>query len=55
MIKTTALGSVYLLLLFAFAAGIESLSEDQCSDWLASCPSDRVALHRPDDKTDSPD
>ena len=54
MIKTMALGSIYLLMLFAFAAGIESLSENECSDWLASCP-DEVAVVRSSAKDSRPD
>ncbi len=50
MRKTTALGTIYLLMLFAFAAGIESLSRDDCSDWLANCPGEQAAFRRTSDK-----
>ena len=43
MIKTIALGSIYLLLLAALAAGVKSLAENNCSDWLSSCPEAKAA------------
>jgi len=49
MIKTIALGSIYLLMLFAFAAGIESLAKGDCSDWLVTCSVENVALRPADD------
>ena len=50
MVRTTTLGSIYLLLLFAFAAGIKSLADNDCSDWLLSCPGAQSAsLDMPDE------
>ena len=58
MIRTTALGSIYLLLLFAFAAGIKSLAGNDCSDWLTNCPgAQSTPLEKPDGarRPDEPD
>ena len=49
MIRTTALGLIYLLLLFAFAAGIRSLAGNECSDWLESCPGTQLTAPEPPD------
>lgn len=49
MIRTTALGLIYLLLLFAFAAAIKSLAGNECSDWLESCPGARATALEPSD------
>ena len=38
MIRIIALGSIYMLMLFALAAGVQSLAGGSCSDWLADCP-----------------
>ncbi len=43
MIRTVALGLTYLALLFAFAAGIEALAGQQCSNWLPNCTSEQLA------------
>ncbi|MDJ0938704.1 MAG: hypothetical protein QNJ00_02940 [Woeseiaceae bacterium] len=50
MTKTTVLGSIYLLLLFAFAVGVESLARGDCSDWVMSCPGEKQAMVRPKDQ-----
>ena len=49
MIRTIALASIYLFLLYAFAEGIRMLSGNTCSEWVVSCPADRIAM------TDQPD
>ena len=49
MIRTTALGLIYLLLLFAFAAGIRSFAGSACSDWLTSCPGTQTTVLEPPD------
>ena len=49
MIRTTALGLIYLLMLFAFAAGIKSLAGKECSDWLESCPGTQSTTLKPPD------
>ena len=50
MTKTIVLGSIYLLLLFGFAVGVESLTRDGCSDWVTTCPGEKVAMARPKDR-----
>jgi len=55
MIRTTALGSIYLLLLFAFAVGIKALAGNGCSDWLESCPAAHTTALEPSDKGHRPD
>lgn len=54
MIRTTALGSVYLLLLFAFAVGIKSLAGNNCSDWLERCPDAVTTTLKPPDRAFRP-
>ena len=41
----------YLLLLFAFAAGIKSLAGDECSEWLESCPGAQATALEPSELT----
>lgn len=55
MIKTTALGMIYLLLLVGFVAGIQSLASGGCSDWLPECVDRAVDKSRPakDEKQES--
>ena len=58
MTNIIALGSIYLLLFFAFAAGIHSLAGRECSDWLASCPDaegPRIWRLASDSRVDVPD
>ncbi len=43
MIRIVALGLIYMGLLFAFAAGIEALAGEECSDWLTSCNGEQLA------------
>ncbi len=58
MIRIIALSSIYLLMLFALVAGIESLTGNHCSDWLKSCSDAEVATLRlsdDDDRLDLPE
>ena len=57
MTNIIALSSIYLLMLFAFAEGIKTLTGNDCSDWLASCPGVEVAAPRrttKDSRRDAP-
>ena len=48
MIKTTAMGLVFLALLYAFAIGVQSMVGKECSDWLSSCSDGKLqALSAP--------
>lgn len=54
MTNTIALSSIYLLMLFAFAAGIKSLTGDDCSDWLVNCPGAEAVTLPSSDKDGQP-
>ena len=55
MIRIVALSLSYLVLLFAFAAGIEALLGRDCSDWLPNCVDEQTQpAHLPDGAETSP-
>lgn len=46
MIRIIALSSIYLLMLYGIAAGVQYLSRSECSDWLEDCAGTDVAAMR---------